>query len=130
MQCVEGVNYARSVVFVVALESFIISFLGRCSMKDTRCSGAVRVDYSVQIRGRVPIRNIYSSFRLWGKFVLRPSAMVVYCVMWTSRLCLELFFFVLDCYINAHFTPAVYKYLLGLPCEMADLELDDASLFR
>ena len=76
MQCVEGVNYARSVVFVVALESFIISFLGRCSMKDTRCSGAVRVDYSVQIRGRVPIRNIYSSFRLWGRFVPRPSAMV------------------------------------------------------
>jgi ankyrin repeat protein len=35
-----------------------------------------------------------------------------------------------DCYINAHFTPAVYKYILGLPCELADLELDDASLFR
>lgn len=34
------------------------------------------------------------------------------------------------CYINAHFTPAVYKYVLALPCQMSDLELDDASIFR
>ena len=36
----------------------------------------------------------------------------------------------LDCYVNAAFTPAVFKFLLGHRSEIDDLEHDDPSLFR